>query len=258
MRAFDYEEPRTLEEASALMARPGRNRLLAGGTDLLVRLKRREWTVDRVINLKRIGGLRGVEERGDHVFVGPLTTLDELAASEIVANRWPMLVETVHEMGSPQVRAMSTAGGNLCNASPAADLAPPLLCLDATLNVWGTRGERLIPLREFFLGPGKTALGPDEILKEIRIPAATARGCFIKFCTRRAMDLAFVSVACAAVGKDVRLALGAVSPTPIRVPPSVEEAVRRCSPIDDIRASAEYRREMVRVLVRRALERVAS
>ncbi|KAF0242372.1 MAG: carbon-monoxide dehydrogenase medium [Planctomycetota bacterium] len=258
MRAFAYEEPRTLAEAGALMARPGRNQLLAGGTDLLVRLKRREWTVDTVINLKRIAGLRGVEARGDHVFVGPLTTLDELAASELVAKRWPILVETVHEMGSPQVRAMSTAGGNLCNASPAADLAPPLLCLDATMKVWGLRGERHVPLREFFLGPGKTALEPGEILTEIRIPPALAKGCFIKFCTRRAMDLAFVSVACAAVGKDVRLALGAVAPTPIRVLPSVEEAMKRCAPIDDVRASAEYRREMVRVLVRRALARVAS
>lgn len=258
MRAFDYEEPRTVEEAVSLLAKPGRNRLLAGGTDLLVRIKRREWAVDRVINLKRIESLRGIEERGDQVLVGPLTTLDELERAEAVAGRWPFLRETIHEMGSPQVRAMATVGGNLCNASPAADIAPPLLCLDAVMTAAGPKGERAIPLREFFAGPGKTVLAPDEILTRIRIPGAPARGCFIKFCTRRAMDLAFVSVACAVVGRETRLALGAVAPTPIRVPPTVEEAVKRCAPIDDVRATAEYRREMVRVLVRRALARVAS
>ncbi len=258
MKAFSYEEPRSVEEAIALMGRPGKNRLLAGGTDLLVRLKRREWTVDTVINLKRIASLSGIEDRGDYVFIGPLTKLEEIGQSELLAARWPMLRETVHEMGSPQVRAMSTVGGNLCNASPAADMAPPLLCLDAVMKARGPQGERLIPLKDFFAGPGRTVLAPGEMLTEIRIPPAPAKGCFIKFCTRRAMDLAFVSVACAAVGKDVRLALGAVAPTPIRVPPSVEEAVKRCAPIDDVRASAEYRREMVRVLVRRALARVSS
>lgn len=258
MKAFRYEEPQTVEEAISLFVRPGRNRLLAGGTDLLVRLKRREWTIDSVINLKRIPGLGGIEDRRDHVFIGPLTHLEDIGRSELLASRWPLLRETVHEMGSPQVRAMSTVGGNLCNASPAADMAPPLLCLDAVMKVRGPQGERLIPLKDFFAGPGRTVMTAGEILTEIRIPPAPAKGCFIKFCTRRAMDLAFVSVACAAVGKDVRLALGAVAPTPVRVPPSVEEAVKRCAPIDDVRASAEYRREMVRVLVRRALERVAS
>ncbi|NUN47731.1 MAG: xanthine dehydrogenase family protein subunit M [Candidatus Brocadiae bacterium] len=258
MRAFRYEEPRSVEEAIAVMGRPGKNRLLAGGTDLLVRLKRREWTVDAVINLKRIAGLGGIEDRGDHVFLGPLTTLEEIGRSELLAARWPMLRETVHEMGSPQVRAMSTVGGNLCNASPAADMAPPLLCLDAVMTARGPQGERLIRLQDFFAAPGRTVLAPGELVTAIRIPPAPAKGCFIKFCTRRAMDLAFVSVACAAVGNDIRLALGAVAPTPIRVPPSVEEAVKRCAPIDDVRASAEYRREMVRVLVRRALARVAS
>lgn len=258
MKEFRYEEPRSVDEAIALLAKPGRNRVMAGGTDLLVRLKRREWTVDAVINLKRIPGLRGIEDRGDHVFVGALTHLDEIGRSELLASRWPFLRETVHEMGSPQVRAMSTVGGNLCNASPAADMAPPLLCLDAVMVARGPQGERTVPLAAFFAGPGRTVLAPGEILTGIRIPPAPAKGCFIKFCTRRAMDLAFVSVAAAKAGADVRLALGAVAPTPIRVPPSVEEAVKRCSPIDDVRASAEYRREMVRVLVRRALARVAS
>ncbi|MBI2920805.1 MAG: xanthine dehydrogenase family protein subunit M [Planctomycetes bacterium] len=258
MRPFEYEEPRSIEEAVSLLGAPGKNRLLAGGTDLLVRLKRREWPVDRVINLKRIETLRGIEERGDWVTVGALTTIEELERSEVVAKRWPLLREAAMEMASPQVRAMATAGGNLCNASPAADLAPPLLCLDAQMIAVGPRGERTIAIRSFFAGPGRTALAPDEILTGIRIPSAPARGCFIKFCTRRAMDLAVVSVACAVVSKETRLALGAVAPTPIRVAASAEEAAMRCAPIDDVRATAEYRRELVRVLAGRALAKAAS
>ena len=258
MKAFDYEEPRTVEEAVACMAKPGKSRALAGGTDLLVRLKRREWPVDRVVNLKKIAKLRGIAERGDQVVIGALTTIEDLERSPLIRERYPLLNEAVFEMASPQVRTLATVGGNLCNASPAADLAPPLLCLDAVMVIRGRKGQRQLPMREFFAGPGRTVMGPDEILEEIRIPATPVKGVFIKFCTRRAMDLAVVSVACAKVGNEIRVALGSVAPTPIRVPASPEEAMKKATPIDDIRASAEYRREMVRVLVRRALEKVTA
>lgn len=235
MKPFEYFEPTSLDEARRLLARP-KSFAIAGGTDLLVRLKKGR-PADRIVSLRRIASLRG--QRGD--WIGPLTTLDELTH--------PLLRQAALQMASPQVRALATIGGNLCNASPAADLAPPLLCLDATLETT----SRTIPLREFFCGPGRTLLERDEIVTGIRVPAVAGRHAFLKFSPRRAMDLAIVSVAAAAG----RVALGAVAPTPILVPPSPDEAARLCSPIDDVRASARYRRELVRVLTRRALEAVS-
>lgn len=256
MKTFDYAEPRSIGEAVDLLGRPGRSRALAGGTDLLVRLRRGAWEVDRVVNLKRIEDLRGVRGEAAWTRIGALTTLAELADSAEIARRHPILLEAALQMSSPQVRNLATVGGNLCNASPAADLAPPLLCLEAELRIAGPAGERTLPIREFFVGPGRTALKPDELLTEIRVPARAGRSAFLKFSPRSAMDLAVVNVACFAADGDVRVAVGAAGPTPRRVPPSPEEAMAACAPIDDLRASAEYRRALVRILVRRALEAV--
>lgn len=258
MKPFDYCEPATLDEAVAALALPGPSRLLAGGTDLLVRLRRPGASAGRVINLKRIGALRGIAEGPACTSIGALTTLDELARSEIVRRRHALLVETVLQMASPQVRHLATVGGNLANASPAADLAPPLLCLEAVVHAFGPRGERALPLREFFVAPGRSALAADEILTRIDVPVCAGRGVYLKFAPRNAMDLAVVGVACFAAGGEPRVALGAVAPTPIRVPPSPEEAAKLARPIDDLRASAEYRRALVPILVRRALERVGA
>jgi CO/xanthine dehydrogenase FAD-binding subunit len=256
MRPFSYLEPRALGDAVAMLAEaPSRTRLLAGGTDLLLQLERGPF--DRVVNLKRIAGLRAIAEEPDETVIGPLATLTDLLRSEAIARRHPVLREAALLMASPQVRNLATIGGNLCNASPAADLAPPLLCLDARLSVVGPHGQREIPIAEFFAGPGRTALSPDEILVAIRVPAVATRAAFLKFSPRRAMDLAIVSVACAATNGRTRVALGAVAEVPLLVPPSPDEAASMARPIDDLRASAEYRRAMVRVLVRRALEAVA-
>lgn len=259
MRPFEYAEPRTLAEATALLADgPGPNRLLAGGTDLLVRLKRKQWAAHRVVNLKRIDALRGIIEEEGVTSIGPLTTVEEIVASDTIRRRHPILAEASRQMASAQVRNLATVGGNLANASPAADLAPPLLVLDAEIQATGPRGERTIPIGAFFTGPGKTVLAPDEILTRIVVPAARGRGTFIKFSPRNAMDLAIVSVAAFASGRGVAVALGAVAPTPIRVPPSAEEATAQARPIDDVRASAEYRRALIPVLVRRAIAAVQS
>lgn len=259
MKPFAYVEPRSVEEAVvALGTGPGPNRLLAGGTDLLVRLKRAQQGVGRVINLKRIAALRGIVEEDATTSIGALATLDEIARAGLIQARHPLLVETVLLMASTQVRNLATVGGNLANGSPAADLAPPLLCLDAELRVAGPGGERSIPIRDFFRAPGKTALAPDEILVRIVVPVRAGRGAFLKFSPRNAMDLAVVSVACFASDGVRRVALGAVAPTPFLVPDSPEEAARLARPIDDVRASAEYRRALVPVLVRRALERVGA
>lgn len=258
MKPFEYLEPPSVEEAIVMLSRGGgRTRLLAGGTDLLPRLKRRQWQVDRVIGLRRIEELRRISLDNGTLSIGARVTLEELAASKIVAETCSLLAESALLMASPQVRALATIGGNLCNASPAADLAPPLLCLEATMRAAGPSGPRLIPVGDFFTGPGRCALREDELLLDICVPVVKGRGVYLKFSPRRAMDLAVVGVACFRTNGDTRVALGAAAPTPIRVPPSADEAAARCSPIDDHRASAEYRRELVRVLTRRALERVS-
>ncbi len=265
MRPFAYAEPTTLAEAIGCLASAGgAARPFAGGTDILPRLRRGVPPPAVLVNLKRIAVLRGIAEEDDVLSVGALATLEDLLASEAIRRRHPVLWEAARRMASPQVRALATVGGNLANASPAADLAPPLLCLGAEVVVEGPGGRRAIPLRDFFRGPGETALGPAEILVRVRVPAAPSRGVFLKFSPRAAMDLAIVSVACVVgtgrPGRDggPRVALGAVAPTPILVPPSPEAAAAAARPIGDLRASAEYRRALVAVLVRRALEAVAA
>ncbi len=258
MKPFEYAEPRTLTELFRELETAGSGaRLLAGGTDLVPRLKRGVWKATRVINLKRIDTLRGISEDEEGVTIGPLTTVEALARSEVVSRRCPIVAEAARLMASPQVRNLATVGGNLANASPAADLAPPLMVLEAILWTSGPEGDRGIPIGEFFLGPGRTAIAHDEALTRIRIPAMEGRGVFFKFSPRRAMDLAVVNVACFRSNGDVRVAVGACAPTPIRVPADPEEAAKRCSPIDDVRGSAEYRRDLVRVLVRRGIERLS-
>ncbi|MBI3097258.1 MAG: xanthine dehydrogenase family protein subunit M [Planctomycetes bacterium] len=255
MRPFDYVEPRSVDEAVALLSRGGeRTRLLAGGTDLIPRLRRRQWRIDRLIGLRRIDGLRDLTLEDGVLAIGAGVTLEELAASTTVSDVCPLLAEAARLMASPQVRALATIGGNLCHASPAADLAPPLLCLNATLRAIGPSGGRDIPIGEFFTGPGRSALRDGELLVQVRVPAVEGRGVYLKFSPRRAMDLAVVGVACFRSHGVATVAVGAAAPTPLRVPASPDEAAARCSPIDDLRASAEYRREMVRVLTRRALE----
>ncbi len=257
MKPFDYHAPSRLEDALSLLSGGvGPNRLLAGGTDLLVRLKRMRPDGVRVINLKRITALHGIHEAPGVTSIGALTTLEDLARSPVIQRRHPLLVEAALQMASPQVRNLATVGGNLANASPAADLAPPLLCLEAELTIACPRGERTLPIAEFFRGVGKSALALDEILTRIDVPVQRGRGTYLKFSPRNAMDLALVSVACFVSDRTPRVALGAVAPTPILVPPSPEEAALLARPIDDVRASAEYRRALVPVLVRRALERV--
>jgi carbon-monoxide dehydrogenase medium subunit len=259
MKPFQYAAPRTVEEAVEELSRPGRARVLAGGTDLLVRLKRGDWVVDRIVNLKKIEDLSAITDEGaGGVTIGALVTMAALVKSAAIVRRFPLLIEAALQMASPQVRCLATVGGNLCNASPAADMAPPLMVLGASLRIAGPRGSRDMPIESFFTGPGACALEACEILTHIRLPASTGPGAFLKFSPRRAMDLAIVNVACRRSDGRIRLALGAVAPTPILVPPSPEQAVAACSPIDDLRASAQYRRHLVAVLAGRALERVSA
>lgn len=280
---FQYFLPETIEEAlSVLKKHRGSARVFAGGTDLIPQLKRREiFTPTCVIDLKGISGLDKITyDKRSGLTIGPLTTISALAESPIITQHFPSLFQAASSIGSPQVRNRGTLAGNICSAVPSADSAPALLTLDAAIKIKGPNGERTVPINQFFTGPRKTVLETDELLLEISVPTPlpASRGVYLKLSPRHSMDLAIVGVAVLAVSengicKDVKIALGAVAPTPIRAPMAesilkgrqvtpelVDEAARnaitQCSPIDDHRASQEYRCDMVSVMTKRALSQV--
>ena len=277
MRHFDYLEPETVEEASALLGEGGEKAaLLAGGTDLLIKLQEDQSPAEVLISLAAIPGLKEITlDRQGGLSLGAMATIAQTAKHPDIQKHFPLLADACLTVGSQQIRNMGTVGGNLCNASPAADLAPVLLVYGAQARTVGTGGPRLIPLDHFFLGPGKTALKGGEILEKILIPMAPPGGIYLKHTVRKAMDLPIVGIAVLlkmedSLCREIRVALGAVAPTPLRAP-SIESflkgrrlndeslnqagrlALQAVSPISDIRASAEYRREMVEVLTRRAI-----
>jgi len=281
---FAYHRPTTLEEACRLLAADPRATALAGGTDLMVHL-RQPWRGKRpsaVVSLRRIPALAAIDVTDHALRIGAGVTLTALIEHPVVRREYPVLPFTARYMGSPAIRNLATVGGNLCNASPAADLSPVLLALDAEVGVASPHGDRRLPLGDLFRGPGQTILGPGELLAWVAIPRVHA-GWYLRYerlDVRRAMDIAIASVALAfrLDGRQVaaaRLALGAVAPTARRVPEVerllVDEGLGRASigraaelaqaaaaPIGDVRATAQYRREMVGVLVRRGLEAIAA
>ncbi len=231
------------------------------------------------MSLKHIGQLREVRhEDGVGVIIGAAVTPDEIYRSRLLQERYLSLPMTAHEMGNPQVRNRGTIGGNICNASPLADLPPILIALNASVTVIGTAGERFFALEDFITGPGRTQIGDDEILTEITIPDQPTTGStYIKFGMRKSGALAMVGVAVSVHVEnntliDARVAMGAVAPVPMRAKNAEEiligqtvsddlliqaadAAAAECTPITDVRGSAEYRREMIRVLTRRALRK---
>lgn len=279
MRHFDYERVSGLQEAfDAVSAAKGTSVFMAGGTDLLVLIKEEKIRPQRVIDVKGINGMDGFEISKEELSVGSLTTIRTLETSPVVREKVPLLAQAAAKLGSVQVRNKATIGGNLCNAAPSAETAPALLALEAQAEIFGKRGTRVVDLGEFFLGPGSTILEEGEILTSLKIPLTSHRqgSAYYKLTTRKAMDIAFVGVAVLLEldGDDrinkARIALGSVAPTPIRVP-SAEKllegkvlsreaaqeaaglAAQACQPISDLRASAEYRREMVNNLCQRGL-----
>jgi carbon-monoxide dehydrogenase medium subunit len=272
---LDYLAPTTVDEAIALKAVPG-TAWLMGGTDLLPQMRAGRKAPERLVDLKRIPGLHEIHEVADGgLSIGAAVPLADIEVHPGVLDRFPLLAECAKTVGAWPLRQRATLGGNLCNASPAADTAVALLALEAEVKVASTAGRRSIPMREFFLGPGQAAINPDELVTEIVLPGASAgfRGSYLRLSRRKGMDLATVGVL---VGKSNgtlparwRVALAAVAPTPLRLR-AVEELLEAkgaavageaaevarvaCRPITDLRGSAEYRREMVGVLVRRAVE----
>jgi aerobic carbon-monoxide dehydrogenase medium subunit len=272
VKRFDYFEPRTLDEAVALLAKPN-TQALAGGTDLLVELKEHLRHAERVVNIKRVAGLTGLSfDAKEGLRIGALATARDVELSAVVQRSYAGLLQAVRELGSIQVRYRATITGNICRASPSADTIPPLIADGATIRIRGAGGERSLPLEDFFLGPGKTVLKPGDVVTEIVVPppAPDTRKVYIKHGRRKAMELATVGVAVTHVpGGETRIVLGAVAPTPIRarqaekifaetgdIGRASRAAMDESRPISNVRASAEYRREMVEVLTRRALEQV--
>jgi aerobic carbon-monoxide dehydrogenase medium subunit len=278
---FEYHAPTTLAEALDLMVRYGdKAAVLAGGTDLLIAMKRRGIATEHLINIKGLQDLKGIasEDRGG-ITIGPLATLEEIEGSELVREKVPALGDAADLMACPQIRSLATIGGNICSAMPSADTVPPLIASGARVRVEGIGGKRELPLEEFFKGPGDSGLKGGEILTRILLPASSAAtgGQYLKLMRRRAVDLAQVGVAVSlslgADGRtctDARVALGAAAETPIRAggaekallhrpigPETAEEAgrvaSREANPRSSIRASREYRKEMIAVLTKRAV-----
>jgi carbon-monoxide dehydrogenase medium subunit len=283
MKNFTYKRVATIEEALSLLSRHSHEaRILAGGTDLLLKMKLRAAAPEIIIDIK---GIRGYDEiRCDHqegLLIGSLATLRSIETSPIVQEKFSVLAETAALFGSIQIRNRATLGGNLCNASPSAEIAACLMSLGARARIVGSEGDRWVPLDEFFAGPGETVLRPDEVLASVQVPNIPARtGCvYVKHSIRKAMDTAIVGVAVALTldgsesrCTDVRIVLGAVAPSPMRARKaeerlrgremdgiSIAEAARLasqdCRPITDVRASADYRKEMIEVLTEAALRK---
>lgn len=278
-----YYTPTSVEETLRLLADHGSDaRLIAGGTDLLIELERGIRRASVLIDISRVPGLDGIALEDDALRIGPLVTHNRLVASQIVAKRAGVLAQAAWTVGAPAIRNRGTLGGNLITASPANDTIPALWVLGAHLVLRSVRGERTVPIAEFYRGVRQVDLAPDEMLVEVRVPPMHPgeRGVFLKLGLRRALAISLVNTAVVVRLEEgritrARIALGSVAPTIIRVPeaegilvggPLSEEQVERAAdlaaraavPIDDIRAGAEYRRRMVRVLVRRALQMLAA
>ena len=283
---FDYLEAKTIDEACSLLAKyKGKARVIAGGTDLLVSMKSREITPQYIINIKAIPDLDKVHySQKNGLTIGALTTLHDIESSPIIRERFPILAAAVHQTGPPHIRNMGTIGGNLCNAAPSADTAPPLIGLGARVKINGLNKERVVAVEEFFVGPGESVLQSDEILTEIQIPNPPphTQGVYLKLPARTTVDIAVVGVAVVvtldAKGMnvaDIKIILGAVAPTPIRariaediikgkaiedelIERAAQAAEEEARPISDIRGLADYRRQMVKVLVNQAIRQVVT
>lgn len=280
---FEYLQPGTMKEALALLDQYGKEaRVLAGGTDLMLKMEAKVMKPKYVIDISDISEFEYIEPDGNNgLKIGALTTVHDVATSSLVKEKYPLLAQAASLLGSMAVRNVATIGGNLCNAAPSAENAPALLCLMAKAKIVSSKGERVVPLEEFFVGPGATVVAPNEILTEIQIPApkANARGVYLKHSHRGSIDLSTVGAAVVASFddkkkcEDIKIALGAVAATPIRakkaesvlngkviddqlIESAAEAAAADSCCISDVRATEEYRTDMVVAYTRRALQTV--
>jgi len=279
---FEYLEPSTIEEAISLLAKyNGKAKVIAGGTDLMVQMRKQQRRPQYVINIGFIPGLDYINYvENEELRIGSLTTIRALEKSTELKQRYPVIPQAAGQLASMAIRNIATLGGNLCNATPSADMAPALIGLSAAVKIVGPAGERMVLLEDFFTGPGNTILKTGELLMEIKVPLLPPRtgAIYLKHAIRGSTDLAIVGVAAvitlepqSEACRDVKVVLGAVAPTPMRArnaeeilknkvitQSDIEEAGRvasaECQPISDVRSSAEYRREMVQVFTKRAIK----
>ena len=278
---FRLHRPENLDAAMALARACGAEaRWLAGGTDLMIQINRGRVSPSDLIALDRVAELSGIDDGGDAIAIGALTTMKRIETDARFAGPFAAFPEAARVVGGHQIRNIATIGGNIANASPAADLAPVLLAFEAEVEICGPEGRRRVPLGRLLRGPGVTCLEPGALLQRVVVPKppAQAATAFLKAGRRRAMEISIVCVAVllaldeAGRVRDVRIALGAVAPTAIRA--ARAEAILRggapsaaalraagaaaaadCAPIGDVRATAWYRRRLAAALVPRAVER---
>jgi carbon-monoxide dehydrogenase medium subunit len=278
VRRFELMLPRGVDEALGILKQRGADaKLLAGGTDLLPQMKNGVLKPACVIDLSGVERLRALTAETAGLRVGAAVSARALELDAATRKSYTSLSESGALVGSVQVRNLATLGGNLCNAAPSADMAPPLLALDAEAVIGGPKGERRVPFTDFFTGVRRTVLAPDEMLLEIVIPAPGARsgGQYLRHTPRRELDIAVVGVASQitlanGTCSKARIALAAVAPVPLRAreaeqslegKPVTPQAIERAAelavgvakPISDQRGSADYRRHLVRVLTARTL-----
>ena len=285
MKHFSYVAAHSVREALSFLSENSPDALpIAGGTDLLVRMKQNLSTPKMLVDIAGIPDCHGIDLTDRGLRIGSMVTHHQIIASPLIQQYAPIVATASASVGALQTRNLGTIGGNLVSCVPSNDSAPPLLVLDALVTLAGKNGQRQIKLEDFFVGPRCTALTPDELLLDILIPSEQLgkASSFAKFGRRKAMTLALVNAAaCVELDKSknqfsrIRVALGAVAPTPIRArkaeafltgKPIREEVLREASqmaveeaqPIDDFRGSAQYRRELIAVLTRRVLEEALS
>lgn len=282
MKDFEYHEPTSVREACAMLSQYGDGaKVMAGGVALMTLMKQKLVQPTCVISLEKIPGLNYINyDDGAGLRLGATTPHRAIEHSQLVAEKYPLFSQMAHHIGSVQVRNLGTIGGNLCHAEPASDPPAVLVALSAQVKLVSSGGERTVPVEDFFVDFYETVIRPDEVLTEVQIPplATGTKGAYIKFNPRSAMDLPVIVVAALVTpdrkkgsAKEVKVALGAVTSRPVRVS-RVEEALKGkeltdeaiheasqmasegLEPISDIRGSSEYRKEVAKVLVERALK----
>ncbi len=279
MKPFDFVKPGNTEAAVAALAAHSPNvRILAGGTDYVVELKHVSQSPGTIVDVSSLAELKGIEETDDGLRIGAGVTHTEIMNDPLIAKHVPAMIHAAHTIGAVQTRNLGTLGGNLITCVPSMDSGPTLVALEAEVTILGSKGTRRIPLTELFVGPRKTSLEADELLLEVIIPKKNLGKPtdFLKFGLRKGQALALVNAASSLwvdgrKFKDVRISLGAVAPVVIRCPEAeamlegqavseelinqaAARAVTECKPIDDFRASKEYRNDLIEVLTRRTLQ----
>ena len=281
MKRFDYIKPATMEDAIAALKANDEPYLLAGGTDLLVEMKTQAVKPKCLIDLKGISGIAGIEYNNGFK-LGTLTTVRDIEVSPLIREKIPALSQAAATLGSIQIRNRATIGGNLCHGSPAADMAAMLLAMNCEVSIASDKGEKTIGLDQFFTGPNSTVVGKHEVLSQIIIPKKMEqfKGVYLKHGPRKAMDIGIVNIAILLdvdlnnrFCNQVMIALGALAPTPIRArkaeallsgkelkPDRIQKAAEAASdeakPITDFRATAGYRKDLVKSLVRTGIQQI--